>query len=209
MTYPAEPWHLEGQMHVSLWLAPRAAIPQDLPPGTRPVTIAGRCPVGTAVVLYEADSVLRYTELLCAVLVRRRARVMPWITEIWVDSPPSRDGGRALWGIPKELASFGVSREMGLRATASDERGLLAEAAFRPALRLPGRWPVSYRVAQTLAGALKATPVRCRSGLGLARARWRIPEDGPLGRLSGRRPLLSVTLHDFSLDFGSADFGSA
>lgn len=143
MTYPAEPWHLEGQMHVSLWLAPRAAIPQDLPPGTRPVTIAGRCPVGTAVVLYEADSVLRYTELLCAVLVRRRARVMPWITEIWVDSPPSRDGGRALWGIPKELASFGVSREMGLRATASDERGCWRRRRSVPrcGCRAAGRCP--------------------------------------------------------------------
>ena len=49
---------------------------------------------------------LSYRELMTTVLVRRGLRVLPTITHIWVDSETSRDGGRALWGIPKGLASF-------------------------------------------------------------------------------------------------------
>jgi hypothetical protein len=191
-------------MYLSVWLVPRDRAPVPLPPGTRPLSLGGRCLIGTAMVVYEAGSVLRYHELLFAVLVRRGTRLMPSISEIWVDSAVSRDGGRALWGIPKELADFTVSRPPGFGADVRDDRGLIAGARFRQVLPVPGRWPLSYRVAQTLEGALKATPVRCRAAVGLCTARWRIPADGPLGRLAGRRPLAGLVLRDFVLDFGPA-----
>lgn len=202
-SYPEEPWHLAGQMYLSLWLVPR----RELPPvadGTRPLTVAGRGVVGAAWVVYENDSVLHYNELLRAVLVRDGRRPRVCITDIWVDSAASRAGGRELWGIPKEMAEFDIDRTAGVRAGAATERDVLATAAFDPGRRIPGRWPLTYRVVQTLDGALKTSAVRSRSAVRFARARWIAQQSSPLGELSRRPPLLSLALQDFTLRFGDA-----
>lgn len=201
-TYPPEPWHLAGQMHLSLWLVPRGELP-PLPDGVRPVTLAGRALMGAAWVLYENDSILHYNEVLAAVLVRDGLRPRVTITDIWVDSPPSKAGGRELWGIPKELASFDISRDNGVQATARTEDATLAAASFHSRTRLPGRWPVSYRITQQLGGHLKTSPVRSRSAASLAKASWQIPPDSALRLPAHGQPLLSLTLHDFRLTFGN------
>ncbi|MEV6015686.1 acetoacetate decarboxylase family protein [Streptomyces sp. NPDC051997] len=202
-SYPEEPWRLAGQMYLSLWLVPVRELPR-VADGTRPVTVAGRGAVGAAWVLYENDSVLHYNELLRAVLVRDGHRPRVCITDIWVDSAASMAGGRELWGIPKELADFDIDRTAGLRAGAATEKDVLATAAFEPGRRMPGRWPLTYRVAQTLDGALKTSSVRSRSTVRTARAHWIAQESSPLGELSRRRPLLSLALNDFAIRFGDA-----
>ncbi|MER6437313.1 acetoacetate decarboxylase family protein [Streptomyces sp. NPDC001185] len=204
--YPKEPWRLAGQMYLSLWLVTRHALPQ-VPLGTRPVTVAGRGVVGAAWVVYENDSVLSYNELLRAVLVRAGTRPRVCITDIWVDSEISKAGGRELWGIPKEMATFRLDRADGLRASASSGDGLVAGAAFRPGRGLPGRWPLSYRVAQTLSGRLKTSPVRSRTDLSLARADWTVADSGPLRALGLSRPVISLELSDFRLRFGDTTTG--
>ena len=126
-TYPPEPWHLRGQLHGSLFAVPLADVPVDLPPGCRPVHVGGKGVVGAVWVSYEPGGVLSYRELMTTLLVRRGLRLMPTITHIWVDSVASRDGGRALWGIPKgtglvrlrRRAPFGARR----RRSAGDRRG--------------------------------------------------------------------------------------
>ncbi|GAB7042276.1 MULTISPECIES: acetoacetate decarboxylase family protein [Catenuloplanes] len=195
MPYPPEPWHLKGRMHVSLWLVPAA----DLPPHPQgltapPVTIAGRVPVGTAWVSYQPGGVLTYRELLAARLVRDHGRPRATITEIWVDSESSRDGGRELWGIPKDLAELAVDPPV-LSAAG------IARALLREGPRLPGRWPVGLRVLQMLHGHPRTTRVRGRAALRPGRVVW--SPEGPLGYLAGRRPLFSVTLADFDVTFGS------
>jgi hypothetical protein len=207
VTFPPEPWHLEGQLHLSVWLLPRAHLPRGLPSGTRPLSIAGRCAVGCAFVVYEQGSVLRYNELLSAVLVRKGLRPMVCITDIWVDSSASRDGGRALWGIPKELADFSVTRGVAFAARARQDGQQLAEAEFQRRRQLPGAWPMAYSVAQSLAGRLKVSPVRASTRLELTRAHWRFPDGSPLRRLRNRRPVISLTLRDFRIRFGAV--GSA
>jgi hypothetical protein len=195
--YPPEPWRLCGQMHVSLWWLPKAQLPQlptELASTVRPVTAAGFGLVGTAWVDYQRGSVLQYRELLAAVLVRERFRLRASITGIWVDSVASRDGGRELWGIPKDLARLSFGAEL----TADG----IATARILPGFQLPGRWPVRGSVTQLLAGRAKTTPVRGRAGLQLAGTHWRLPADGSLGYLRGRRPWLTVTLHDFEIVFG-------
>ncbi|MFD5813411.1 acetoacetate decarboxylase family protein [Streptomyces sp. NPDC127038] len=202
-SYPEEPWRLAGQMYVSLWLVPV----RELPPvaaGTRPVTVAGRGAVGAAWVVYENDSVLHYNELLRAVLVRDGRRPRVCVTDIWVDSAASMAGGRELWGIPKEMADIDIDRTAGVRAGAATEKDVLATAAFEPGRRIPGRWPLAYRVVQNLDGGLKTSSVRSRSALRLARAQWIAQESSPLGELSRRRPLLSLALNDFAIRFGDA-----
>ncbi|WP_028805550.1 acetoacetate decarboxylase family protein [Streptomyces sp. 142MFCol3.1] len=200
--YPEQPWHLAGQMYLSLWLEPRHRLP-SVAAGTRPVTVFGRGVVGAAWVVYEHDSVLHYNELLRAVLVRDRARLRACITDIWVDNEASMAGGRALWGIPKELAVFDVERTRDLCLTAEAGGRALAMSKFSQSRSLPGRWPLSYKVTQTLDGRLKTSQVSSKTALTLARARWTAPADSPLNQLARRPPLLSLALRDFSLSFGA------
>ncbi|MDP9117001.1 MAG: acetoacetate decarboxylase family protein [Actinomycetota bacterium] len=197
--YPPEPWVLHGQLRTSVFAVPLTDIPVDLPPGCHPVRIGRYGVVGTAWVSYESSGVLAYEELMSTVLVRRGWRLMPTISHIWVDSPTSLAGGRALWGIPKELATFETS---GQRRAARDEVGPLADAELGRVRWLPGRWPVSFTVVQWLHGAAKQSPVRTRARVGVARERLRAETTGPLAFLAGRRPLLSLALGDFRMRFG-------
>lgn len=138
--YPEQPWHLAGQMYLSLWLEPRSELPQVVP-GTVPVTAFGRGVVGAAWVVYEDESVLHYNELLRAVLVRDGRRPRACITDIWVDNEASLAGGRALWGIPKERAVFELDRADVLEAAASTGRAPWPRAASAR----PGGCPAAGR----------------------------------------------------------------
>jgi hypothetical protein len=196
--YPPEPWHLRGQMYVSVFLVPRRLLP-PLPRPLRPVTVAGRAFVGAAWVRYEPGGTLAYRELLGAVLTHERGRPGVTITDIWVDDVRSRDGGRALWGIPKDLAELRLDTDAGgtVRAQAP-----MAGAAIRPR-RWPGRWPLALSVVQQLDDRVRRTPVRGHAALAPARITWRPDPHGALGHLAARRPVLSVAVRDFRLRFGT------
>jgi hypothetical protein len=205
VNHPPPPWHLRGRMYLSVWLARPRAVPGRPPAGVRPVPVLGRRAVICAWVVYEPDGTLAYNELLTAVPVRARGRFMASVTRVWVDSAASRDGGRELWGIPKEPATFTTDQDgRTFRAHAHDDNGPIAAAMFRPYARLPGRWARGGRVAQTLAGRLTTTPVRAGARVTLARARWDFPPHGPLSGLRGCRPVLTLILEDLRLRFGTA-----
>jgi hypothetical protein len=212
VTYPPEPWELRGQMHVSVWLAPPGAGGgmQPIPAGTHVMRIAGRAILGTAWVDYQAGGVLSYRELLVAALVRDGVRPRATITGIWVDSVPSRDGGRALWAIPKELARFAFGTAAGnFTADARIGGQPIASASVRRGVRLPGRWPVRFRVVQDRGGQPKTTRVRATARIHVGRSQWQIAADGPLAYLRGLRPRVTVTLADFRMTFGSPPDRSA
>jgi hypothetical protein len=204
--YPPEPWELHGQLHTSVFLVPLRDVPGDeVPPGWRPVRLGRFAVVATAWVSYEPGGVLSYRELMATVLVRRGVRLAPSIARIWVDSEASRDGGRALWGIPKQLADFdfqGPAFAAHASPHGGDGAGAIASGTVRPLAWLPGRWPVRFTVAQTLDGRAQVTPVRSRSRLGLSRATFVADGAGPLAFLAGRRPLLTLTVGDFRMQFG-------
>lgn len=206
VSYPPEPWVLRGQMHVSVWLVPRGGrASHRVPSGMRRVLVAGRAVVGTVWVDYQPGGVLSYRELLAATLVRDGVRPRATITGIWVDSVPSRDGGRALWAIPKELARFAFDVPAGdLTADAHIDGRSIASASVRRGVRLPGRWPVRFRVVQDRDGQPQTTRVRATARIHLGRSDWRIGPDGPLAYLRGLRPRMTVTLADFRMTFGSA-----
>jgi hypothetical protein len=143
---------------------------------------------------------MQYRELMATLLVRKGSRIMPTITHIWVDSPASLAGGRELWGIPKELATFDFA---GASLAARDDLGPLAHGTVSPILALPGRWPSGFRVAQWLGGKPKFSPVRSRSAVELSRATFEADPSGPLAFLAGRKPIASFTLRDFEMSFGS------
>jgi hypothetical protein len=199
--YPPQPWDLRGQLHSSAFLVPLADIPVDLPPGCSPVRIGGRGIVGTAWVSYEPSGVLSYREVMATLLVRRGRRLMPTIVSIWVDSEASRDGGRALWGIPKDLASFEFR---GNEFAARDEKGPIASGTVRPRLPLPGRLPIAFSIVQWQDGRALVSPVRSRASVALSSATFDADPTGPLGYLAGRTPFASFTLRDFQMNFGRA-----
>lgn len=195
--YPAEPWDLHGHAHVGVWLVPAEDLPAPHSSATRPITLFGRGIVSAAFFVYERPSPLTYDEIMATVLVREGWRPRVSITHIWVDSAASRDGGRALWAIPKELADFDVAPH---RSYDADGIGSLTVSRVR---RLPFRVPLAFRIAQDRAGTLQVSPVRGRIRPGLTRGRWSFAADGPIAFLAGRRPLLTLAVRPFRLLFGA------
>ena len=202
MNYPPEPWALRGQLRLAVWLVPvrdLPVLPPELSPAVRVVRLGRRAIVGAAWVQYEPGGVLHYNELLAAVLTRVGLRPRVTIMHIWVDSVTSRDGGRALWGIPKDLATFAFDGE---QARADGDEGPLAEATVTRGVRLPGRWPLGFRVVQSLHGKPRTSRVKATARLSVGRSRWTI-DGGPLRYLAGRRPVLTATAGDFRMLFGA------
>lgn len=196
--YPPQPWHLRGQAYVSAWRLPARSLPA-LPSGIRPVVLGGNGIVLTAWVDYQPGGVLAYSELMATVAVWHGRRVAASITDIWVDSPASLAGGRALWHIPKEPADFELTHGP-FAALARTADGVIAESSFRPGPGLPVRLPAGFSVLQE--GVLRS-PVRVSARMALARSRWRIEPSGPLGFLHGRVPFASFAVRDFRMRFGS------
>lgn len=202
-TFPPEPWSLRGQLWAAVHLVPAADVPVVVPPGFAVLRLGRRAFVGTAWVSYEPTGVLSYRELMAVVVVRRRLRLAPTITHIWVDSVASRDGGRALWAIPKDLGQFrfDASPDCGAFQAAVDGRAV-AVGTSRLRRWLPGRWPVRFRVVQPAAGAARVSPVRATARLGIASADFTACEGGPLEFLAGHRSVLAFVLGDFRMRFG-------
>jgi hypothetical protein len=171
----------------------------ELPDGWRPMQVGGAGLVGAVWVDYQPGGVLSYRELMTTLLVRRGWRVVPTVTHIWVDSAASRDGGRALWGIPKELARFSFGAGT---FAAREDTGAIAHATMRRRVQLPGRWPVRFSVVQQLGGRAKVSPVRSTARVELAAATFTAEPGGPLAFLTGRRPLLAFALREFRMRFG-------
>jgi hypothetical protein len=190
MQYPAEPWHMQGSLVISVFRVPRKLVPHaHLPSTARLITLAGNVFVAVAFVSYEPGSELTYEELLVATPVLDEGRVAVSVPQIWVDSEASRDGGREMWGIPKQLARFG-------------EGSSIAAVAVAGGVPLPGRWAATGWTAQRLDGRDVRTRMRMSGRVSLARSAWLFPAGGPLGYLTGRTPLVSFTMKDMRLTFG-------
>lgn len=193
--YPDAPWRLHGDLWVSLFVVRGAA---DRPDGL----------YGAAFVDYVSPSPLTYHELLVARLVRDGRARRAHITDIWVDSPASRDGGRALWAIPKDLGDFAVGRSdsgplSDTRWSAADGAGQLAWARFRDVARAVPRVPFAASTWQRReSGEAVVAPIRGRARVLPAIASWEFHPDGPLAFLRGRRSIASLRIADFTMDFG-------
>ena len=153
---------------------------------------------GAAFVDYREGSVLTYRELLVARVIREGAVPRVRVVDIWVDSTASRDGGRALWALPKELAHLHIERGGAGPVSrtswdASLAGGTLATARATgvraPAPRTPLRFGVSQEredrttVVAGVAGSARVLPWVIH---------WDFPTDGPLWWLRSHRPLVSL-----------------
>lgn len=111
--YPPAPWVLRGGGVATLGLVDLAQARSVTPPGARVVQVwPGKTLGGLLFGAYGEGSSLQYNELnLVAALVRFEGRLAFWLPRLYVDSPSSRSGGRAIWGAPKELADFAFTRD--------------------------------------------------------------------------------------------------
>ncbi|MDT0310069.1 acetoacetate decarboxylase family protein [Streptomyces sp. DSM 44917] len=209
--YPPSPWHLAGDMYVSAWLVPVADLPRwRLAPGVRPWVLGGRCTLLTFWVDYSEGSVLEYRELLVALTVRHGRGLAAAAVAVWVDDERSLAGGRALWGIPKELGTFRFAHG-GLEASeAGSFEGTLTPGGGRPVnvryrdrFSLPGALPLRWRLVQRREGEPCVAPYRLSGRATVGHATLTAPTTGPLSFLHGRKPLASLALRDFTFRFGA------
>jgi acetoacetate decarboxylase len=163
---------------------------------------------GAAFVSYEEPGPLTYRELVVARLLDARRRRLR-ITDIWVDSATSREGGRVLWAIPKDLATLDLEdTRVGPTAhTAFAARVGGAEVATGQFAGAPGaallRTPFAATTSQLReSGEEVATSIRGSARTLPALGSWDVAADGPLGFLHGRRPVVSFRLSDVRLTFG-------
>lgn len=195
-TYPDEPWDLHGHAFTGMWLVPKDVAPPPHYAGTPQIRLFGRTIVMAAFFRYDDPSPLTYDEIMATQLVRQGVRPRVSITHIWVDSEASMHGGRELWAIPKGMNEFERTTDRSYRAVGI---GTLQLGRIR---MLPFRLPIGFRLAQDRAGARVVSPVRGRVKLGVAKGDWSFDPDGPLGFLSGRRPLLTLAIRPFHILFG-------
>lgn len=204
MPFPSPPWSLRAHAWVSVFALTEAPRP-DRPEGI----------YAAAFVDYREGGVLAYHELLVVRLLRDGAVPRVRVTDIWVDSPESLAGGRSLWAIPKQPADLPLQEKRVGPVARTSFRGLdkldhpehrreVARAEFTsvPAAALV-RMPIRGSTSQVREGG--TTVVAPLSGSGRVvpcLGRWTFDADGPLGFLSGRRPLLSAHLLDVRLLFG-------
>ncbi|MFF8934371.1 acetoacetate decarboxylase family protein [Streptomyces paradoxus] len=206
MPFPPSPWHLTGDMVVSLWRVPADDLPPwSLPGGVRPWVVRRRATLLAFWVDYRPGGVLAYREFLVALAVRHGRRLTGSTVAAWVDDEQSLAGGRALWGIPKELGAIMLSTD------GRDGRGELTAAgmppvrvAYRDVLRLPFRLPARAHLVQELPDGTECrVPARISGRPALGRSRVTTGAGAPLSVLARHRPLLSVALRDFRGVVGS------
>lgn len=189
--HPPAPWRLGGPAIVVPLLVPveraRAFVPDDVPI----VPAAPGRTVGALIaVTYEQGSTLTYSELIAApATVRGGARVGGWISHIWVDDEQSVSGGRSIWKLPKDLASFALDRRpdgtqrFSARASGAE---LVRVTAARPRFTASLPAPAPVPMISGGEGSHFFTLGRsCLSG-GPARVRVEVPTGSPLEALAFR-----------------------
>ena len=203
MTYPPAPWNMHGQLWLSLFRVREGDHPER-EPGV----------YGAALVSYEQPSPLTYSELLVARPVKAAGGRRVNITDIWVDSADSRDGGRDAVGDPEGAVRLprarrpatGCSARRGAPSLdgAPDRLGPVHRRLQRDAPRTPfkgstwqERRPTSRAGPRGRGRRSRAAPRRCR-----AAAPGSSTSTGPLAWLAGKRPLASFRMADFQMSFG-------
>ncbi len=198
---PPAPWTLRGWGFASVHLADVKTVRHLVPPDTWIVCVApGKTLAALYFASYKVGSTLAYRELAIAVaIVRHGKRVYAWAPQLYVDSPASVAGGRAIWGLHKTLAEFERTRTRG-RATATvraDGREIATFMATSggPSLPLSAPVPVLGMRGEFALPFVASARARAR----LASATVTLPGDSPYRHVFARRALVAVRFDELAL----------
>lgn len=201
--YPPPPWRLVGPAVVASRLIEidrvRPFVPEDLDiVEVRP----GRTTAAVVVADYQHESSFPYSELsVMPALVRYRSVRGAWISNIWVDSVPSLQGGREMWGMYKHLATFqwevGATNSVSITA----EDALLATLTWPAPKRL---WPVPGRIhgIGSVNGDRRRFTGRGLSRLGRTSIDLHVPASSPFAALGLQHGATRGVAGRMNLSFG-------
>jgi acetoacetate decarboxylase len=148
MSHPEAPWHLQGELII---------VPTHM--------------LGGVMLANYTSGTLAYHELIVVSHATRRGMA---ISHIYVDDEQSLRGGREIWGLPKELATFTYERT---RFEARQD-GVLLTARIR---RRRGRLPLP--VPAPIVGEKGAAPGRALVKAAPALVTLDVPPESPLASL--------------------------
>ena len=153
MPHPPAPWQLKGELVVV------------------PAFTAGR-QVGGVMLANYTSGTLVYRELIVFSHATTKGMV---VSHIYVDDEQSLSGGREIWGLPKELATFTYERD---RFTARLGDTTLLHAKLR---RRPGWLPIV--IPTPIFSSAGQTIGRARINAAPALVELQIPPDSPFAYL--------------------------
>lgn len=174
----------------------RANQPATLPHPLQPIV-----PRATVIALLRyLSGTLHYDELIIGVAARKNWRIGLHVQHIWVNNLESLHGGRNIWGLPKQPATFTWD---GSHVSITDDDGLIARLHIDPRTALLPRVPVVAPFFGRRGGQLLHSVARGNARPG--RATLRLHEIGDrFANGYPARPLLSLALKPFIMVFPPA-----
>ena len=173
---PPGPWSLAGEFVVGVMRLPPSG--SSLPAGLHRVPgphllLAAR---------YDESPVGPYLELAVSEPARLGARLGMCVTTMVVTTPEARVGGRANWGLPKELGSLDWSHDGDTRVLRWFERDVVVRAT---PIGPPLPTLVPFRTLQRRADGPVAAVARVRGRARTARVELSAPPGDPWSPMTG------------------------
>lgn len=201
MTYPPAPWHLYGSALQSFYLidleTARILVPIDLEIVS---ILPGKTLGGLYLSVYDAQSTLSYHELIVvSALVRYQGKIGSWISHIYVDHPDSVQGGRNIWGLPKEMADFNWDDH---HIKVSQGHTGLCQAKYSQTgvpLSLWNKYNICGNVFSRLDQDILKFQGNFETRLKWIQCRLSIPSESPFSLLKLDNPLLTLQMRDLHL----------
>jgi hypothetical protein len=143
---------------------------------------------------YSAASVMPYNELIVAnAIASYKGKIGAWISHIYVDNPNSVEGGRDIWGLPKEMADFTwhLGKAPGVQVSQGD-RVLCSLNCKWHLPALPGfQLPVGAPVLSKSGSRFLTFPGQGKLGLQVAGIDIQIPPESPFKPMNFGHPWMS------------------
>ncbi|MBD0268152.1 MAG: acetoacetate decarboxylase family protein [Cyanobacteria bacterium Co-bin8] len=205
MTYPPAPWNLNGSALATFHLVDvervRPLIPAEL-------SIVSVFPGKTLGIVYFSTytrgSVLEYNELIVLpALLTYKGKVGPWVSHIYVDNADSVEGGREIWGLPKQLAEFTWSDAA---VKVYQEGRDLCSLSFQSTwMQLPAELQPSLMglVFTQVGSALTWFDAQVQTQPAVINGHLTVPASSPFKALDLSQPFLSVSAMDLKVKIQS------
>ena len=198
MSYLPPPWTLKGYGLQILQIMEIDSVRALIPSEFKIISVGfGKTIGGVYLASYESGSTLEYHELIVSpALVRYGNQSGGWISHIYVDHPDSVAGGREIWGLPKELATF--EWENGNTIKVYQGSKLLYSLNYQPK-----KWSLPLSLTLPSFGILDSDILRFqanfKSNLSLINSQFKIPTESPFANLGLEKPGLTLSLNCLTL----------